>query len=593
MEENLLPIWNTRDLYESPDDPRLEMDWNSLLESADAFEKRFRGRLDDPGRLLEALRSMEKIQSMFSRMAAYAYLEFSVDTESDAFRKLLVRTEDLSADLDERLVFFRLEILDLHDTAFEAVLSDPCLAPYRNWLRQVRKQRPHRLSEKEEVLVTRKDQAGKQAFVRLYDELASSFLFTVKGMEPEQLTGSAVRALFHHPDAGLRAEATRTYYSRYAENGIVFSSVYNALAKDHAIECRLRSFSDSMAPTHMDNQVEAATVDRLLDEVTGAFGIVQDYYKLKALILGVDRCSGADLYAPVGEMTRDIPFDRAREMVIAAYSRFDAEMGGMAERFFAENWLHAPARKGKQGGAYCYGASPDVHPFVLLNYTGTLRDVFTLAHELGHGCHDLLASGQTWLNYHPPLVAAETASVFGEMLLAEEIRKDITLRERLLWFYCSKIEDAIATVFRQAMYIRFEAATHEAIASEVLSSEDLCEVWQAQVARMYGDAVDFLPEQRWTWASIPHFYHHRFYCYAYSFGELFVLCLYRKFKEEGPSFAHCYKDLLKAGGSCTPYELAAAVGENLDDPSFWRKGLDAIRAWVNELQALVGSPIPG
>lgn len=581
-----LPVWDLADLYASADDPRLEEDIRRVEAMAAEFDARFRGRLGDPENVAAALAAIEAIDQLFGRIRAYVYLEFSTDTGSHPFQSLLVRTDEIAAALDERMVFFRLELLKLPDDAFEAVRRSPLLAGYRNFIRHLGRYRPHQLEEKEEILISKKDITGKSAFVRLYDEMTSAYTFglTVDGKR-QKLPASAVRALFYHPDAGVREQAVRVFYGRYRRDGAILTTVFNSIVKDHAIECRLRRFSDAVAPTHLANQVEAPTIRRMMERVADAYPAVQAYYRLKARIMGVPRVKGSDLYAPVGEAPGGIPFAEARRMVLDAFGRFDPEFGALAGGFFDGSRIHAAVRAGKRGGAYCYSPGPAVHPFVLLNYTGNARDVFTLAHELGHGLHGRLAAGQTYLNYHPPTVAAETASVFGEMLLAEALRGRLERREQRIWFLCHKLEDTIATVFRQTMYTLFEERVHARIGESILSAAEVGQAWWEEQARLYGDAVEFLPLQRWNWATIPHFFHSRFYCYAYSFGELFVLSLYRKYREEGAPFIERYKALLRAGGSASPYELAASVGEDLDTDSFWEKGLTAIRDMVSELES--------
>jgi oligoendopeptidase F len=581
-----LPEWDLSDLYASAGDPRLEEEIRRVEALAAGFGTRFRGRLADPGAVAGALAAIEEIDQLFGRIRAYVYLEFSTDTGSHPFQSLLVRTDELAAALDEQMVFFRLELLKLPDDAFQAILRSPLLAGHRNFIRHLGRYRPHQLEEKEEVLISKKDITGKSAFVRLYDEMTSAYTFRLL-LDGKRRTrpASAMRALFYHPDAGVREQAVRAFYGRYRKDGAILTTVFNSIVKDHAIETRLRRFPDAVAPTHLANQVEAPTIRRMLECVAEAYPAVQAYYRLKARIMGVPRVKGSDLYAPVGEAPGEIPFAEARRMVLDAFGRFDPEFGALAGGFFDGARVHAEVRAGKRGGAYCYSPGPAVHPFVLLNYTGNARDVFTLAHELGHGLHGLLAAGQTYLNYHPPTVAAETASVFGEMLLTDALRGRLERREQRIWFLCHKLEDTIATVFRQAMYTLFEERAHARVGQAIMSAAEVGQAWWEEQARLYGDTVEFLPLQRWNWAAIPHFYHSRFYCYAYSFGELFVLSLYRKYREEGASFIEKYKALLRAGGSASPYELAASVGEDLDSAGFWGKGLAAIREMVAELEA--------
>ncbi|MBP7867450.1 MAG: M3 family oligoendopeptidase [Acidobacteria bacterium] len=582
------PVWDLSGLYRSPDDPALARDMETLEPLAEAFERKFRGTLDAAGTVLRAIACYEEIQALLSRVRAYAHLAFAVRTDDPTLQKLLVKTDLLEARLEEKLVFFRLELMERGGPALDAFIDDPRLAGYRTFLRHLRAFAPHRLSEPEEVVTARKDVTGRLAFTRLYEELTASFVFgaEVRG-EARVRTGSEMRALFYDPDPDVRRQAVEAYYGRYGEHGAVITTVFNSLAQDHALECGTRRWGDPLAPSLADNLLERSTLDRMRGVIAGAYGLVGEYYRLKAGLLGVERLTGADLYAPVGDPAPLCDFPSAERLTREAYGRFHPEAGRLAGLFFDERLIHAPVAKGKQGGAFCYGPGPSCRPYILLNHTGQLRDVFTLAHELGHGIHDLLASGRSWLNYHPPLVAAETASVFGEMLLTERLLETPMTPGQRVGFLCGRLEDAIATLFRQNMYIDFEWDTHTRIAGEILSADELCAAWETRARDLYGGVVDFLPEQRWNWAAIPHFFRYTFYCYAYSFGQLFVWCLFRKWKEEGGAFAGKFMDLLAAGGSRTPAELAGSVGEDLDSPAFWEKGLSVFRGYLDELSALV------
>lgn len=583
-----LPVWDLSGLYRSPDDPALARDLDALEPLAEAFEKEFRGTLDTAETVLRALVRYEEIQALLSRVRAYARLAFAVRTDDPALQKLRVKTDLLEAGLEEKLVFFRLELMKQDGPALDALVADPRLADYRTSLRHIRAFAPHRLSEPEEVVTARKDVTGRLAFTRLYEELTAAFEFEteVRG-ETRKRTGSEMRSLFYDPDPEVRRRAVEVYYGRYAEHGPVITTVFNSLVQDHALECRTRRWDDPLAPSLADNLLERETLDRMRRVIAGAYGLAGEYYRLKARLLNVERLTGADLYAPVGDPAPLYDFTSAERLVREAYERFHPEAGRLAGRLFDEHLIHAPVAKGKQGGAFCYGPGPSCRPYVLLNHTGQLRDVFTLAHEVGHGIHDLLASGRSWLNYHPPLVVAETASIFGEMLLSERLLETHMSPGQRAAFLCGRLEDAIATLFRQNMYIDFEWDTHSRIAVEILSANELCGAWEARARELYGDAVDFFPVQRWNWAAIPHFFHYTFYCYAYSFGQLFVWCLYRTWKEEGAPFTGRFLDLLAAGGSKMPGELARSVGETVDDPAFWEKGLAVFRGYLAELAALV------
>lgn len=587
-ESHSLPVWDLSGLYLSPDDPALARDMDALEPRAEAFETEFRGTLDTAETVLRALVRYEEIQALLSRVRAYARLAFAVRTDDPALQKLLAKTDLLEARLEEKIVFLRLDLMKLEGSALDTLIDDPGLAEYQTFLRHLRAFAPHRLSEPEEVVTARKDVTGRLAFTRLYEELTAAFEFEteVRG-ETRKRTGSEMRSLFYDPDPDVRRRAVEEYYGRYAEHGPVITTVFNSLVQDHALECRTRRWGDPLAPSLTDNLLERPTLDRMRRVITDACGLVGEYYRLKARLLGVERLTGADLYAPVGDPAPLYDFSSAEGLVREAYGRFHPEAGRLAGLLFDERRIHAPVAKGKQGGAFCYGPGPSCRPYILLNHTSQIRDVFTMAHEVGHGIHDLRASERSWLNYHPPLVAAETASVFGEMLLSERLLETPMSPGQRAAFLCGRLEDAIATLFRQNMYIDFEWDTHSRIAGEILSADELCTAWETRARELYGDAVDLLPVQRWNWAAIPHFFRYTFYCYAYSFGQLFVWCLYRSWKEGGAAFAERFLDLLSAGGSRTPAELAGAVGEDLDSPMFWEKGLAVFRGYLAELAALV------
>jgi oligoendopeptidase F len=342
-----------------------------------------------------------------------------------------------------------------------------------------------------------------------------------------------------------------------------------------------------MDTTHLANELAPPIVERMMEVTEQNYPLAQEYYRLKAQLLGIPKLKNTDLYAPLRDTGRRYPFTEARELVLEAFGSFSPPFRKTAEEFFVDRRIDLLPRPGKSGGAFCMGIAPSLPPYVLLNYTGNPRDVATLAHELGHGVHFVLAQRQSMLNYHPPLPLAETASVFGEMLLTRlllERESDPKVRAELL---CARIEDIIATTFRQNVLTRFEERLHRERKNGLLSTSEICDLWWAENARLYGDSVEMIPQYRWGWSYIPHFIHSRFYCYSYIFAELLVLCLYRKYLSEGPSFVPVFTAILESGGSRSPEDALREAGITLDDPCFWQDGYSCLRNMLDELKNLV------
>ncbi len=583
--------WDLTPLYNDISDPKITEDIEMAKSLANDFEKKYRGKLFKPETTLKAFKDLEMILTLIGKVMGYGYLLFSVDTQNSEYKKLLVKSEEVSTEIYEKTAFFKLELLNLKEEDFEKLLNFEGLKKYKNYLKNIKREKPHKLSEREEILIQKKDLTGVNGFERLYNEITSDFSFEIEiNGEIKSLTGSEIRGLFYHPDEKLRERATITYYKKYEEFGKILNSIYNNIAKDHVIESQFRKYSDPMDPTHISNQIEKDTIDLMTKVITESYPLVERYYLKKAKLMGKEKLKGSDLYAPLGKELENIPYEEAAEMVIEAYTNFDREFGKYAADFFKKKWIDAEIKKGKMGGAYCYGIAPGLNPFIMANYTSKLRDVYTLAHEIGHGIHDIFASQNTYLNFHPPLVVAETASVFGEMLLTENLKKKTKIKDILLNLLSSKIEDIIATVYRQIMYILFEYRVHKKCAESFLSEDEICDIWWEEMEKMYGKSIEFFEVQKWNWSSIPHFFHYRFYCYAYSFGELFVIALFKKYKDEidkggsGENFIKKYKEILSSGGSKNPYELAKIVGEDLNDENFWKKGIKFIEEMIEEFE---------
>jgi oligoendopeptidase F len=584
--------WDLSDLFASPEDPGIAASLAACRARAEAFAATYRGSLrapegPDPSRVLAALQELEALQETLGRAGAYAGLLYAADTASPVYRDLRERVELAGTEIGNLVLFFDLEWMELPDPVAERVLSDPALASYRHHLAQLRRFRAHTLSEAEERLLNERDNTGRRAFGRLFTELTTSLSFplTRNGRE-ERLTMSELLALVHDEDRDLRRRAYESLFEVLSGQGLVLTFVYDTLTQDQLVADRLRRFPHPMAERNLSNEIDEAAVEQMLAVTEANYEVAQRYFRRKADLLGLPRLALHDQYAPVGTALPPCSFERARGMVLEAFGAFAPRVREIAEQFFTRRWIDAEVRPGKQGGAFCVSPSPALHPYVLCNHTDNLRDAMTLAHELGHGLHGWLARGQTLFNYDTPLTMAETASVFAEFLVFDHLLAAETDPGVRLALLAGKIEDTCATVFRQTVLTRFEQAAFRRRAAGRLTAEGVCQDWLKTNGAYYGDAVELPEAYRWGWSYIPHFIHSRFYCYAYVFGELLVLSLYRQYKEEGRAFVPKYLTLLEAGGSDAPERLLAPLGVDFRDAAFWQRGFEELKALVTQVDAL-------
>jgi oligoendopeptidase F len=590
--------WDLSDLFAAPDDPGIAETLTACRARAERFAERYRGTIRTPGgpqpdRLLAAIRELEALQADLERPGTFAGLLYASDTTRPAYRDLRERIEQQLTEIGNLVLFFELEWLDVPDELADALIAHPTLADYRHFLRQARRMRSHTLSEPEERLLNERDNTGSRAFGRLFTELTSSlaFPFPRDGKE-ERLTLSEILALSHDPDREVRRRAHQTLFDVLSAHALVLTFVYDTLVQDHQTIDRLRRFPHPMAARHVANEIDAAAVERMLAVTEANFGEAQRYFRIKARLLALPQLALYDQYAPVAVDLPSCSFERARQVVLQAFEAFSPTFAAAARQFFERRWIDAEVRPGKQGGAFCASPSPALHPYVLCNHTGNLRDVMTLAHELGHGVHGWLARRQRFFNYDTPLTTAETASVFGEFLVFDHLLATEPDPRVQLALLCGKIEDTCATVYRQAVLTRFESSAFARRTEGRFTAEAVCGLWLEANRPYYGDAVALTEAYRWGWSYIPHFIHSRFYCYSYVFGELLVLSLYRRYKEEGPAFVPKYLALLEAGGSDSPEALLRPLGVDFHDPAFWQKGFDEIRALVDRAEALAASLAP-
>ncbi len=568
-------VWNLKDLYNSIDD--LKSDGQKVLNESIDFSKKYAGSkafLKDPKMAKSAIETLDQIYTEFGRISQYVNLKFAENTVSDESKKLIGWFEGLETEFESNLIFFQLAIAKMTDEEFAKIISN--LDRYHHFVESSRRFRDHMLSEEEEKIIVYKNVTGADAFVKFYTQLTSTYKFRIK-LDGKLVTmnGGQFRSLRMSPDPDVRAKVTSKLFKRYREDALEIESAYNSVAKDYDTEARLRGYSTPNSMRNLENQVDDSVVDALVDVTTKNNSLVSRYYRVKARIMGIEKLRLSDIYAPIGRIHKIFTWEEAEKIVRKTFHDFHPEFGEIADAFFKKRWIHAAPMPAKEGGAFCSYSTPSIHPYVLLTFTGQIKDVMTLGHELGHGIHGFLSSKQNIFQYHTPLTMAETASTFAEMLLMDYFL-DTLPKDEIVPFVSSKLEDLFATMNRQNMFTRFERSAHEKISKEGATYEELSDIYEKELHLMFGDSVEYDTEFRWEWSTVPHFFHTPFYCYAYDFAQLMVLSLYEQYKEGTPDFKEKYIKLLSAGGSDYPQNLLKPFDIDLRDPEFWQKGFDYI-----------------
>ena len=583
-----LPEWDLTDLYPSPDGPEINKDMDWLDTACADFSSDYEGKLNtlDSVGLLEAVQRYEQIDVVAGRIMSYAGLRYyQITTDSDR-AKFMADMQDKITAFTTPLVFYGLEFNRLDDDHLAGLIAANLdLARYKPVFDRMRAMKPYQLSDELEKFLHDQSTVGAAAWNRLFDETMAGLEFEVDG---ELLNLEATLNLLTEQDRSKREAATHALAAVFQENIKIFARVHNTLAKEKEIEDRWRKMPTPQTGRHLSNHVEAEVVEALRDAVVAAYPrLSHRYYALKAKWLGLDRMETWDRNAPLPmESDRLIGWDEAQQTVMDAYADFAPEMADLAKPFFTDGWIDAPVKPGKAPGAFAHPTVTTVHPYVMLNYLGKPRDVMTLAHELGHGVHQVLAAGQGELLSSTPLTLAETASVFGEMLTFRKLLEGAKTKEERKVLLAGKVEDMINTVVRQIAFYDFECKLHAARAQGELTPEDINALWMSVQAESLGEVFDFTPGYETFWAYIPHFVHSPFYVYAYAFGDGLVNALYAVYEEGDPDFKDKYFDMLKAGGSKHHKELLAPFGLDASDPKFWDKGLSMIEGFIDELEAM-------
>ncbi len=581
-----LPEWNLDDLYPGPESAELKRDLDWSRTEAKAFEADYKGKLEGlakAGRLYEAVERSEKLGDLTGRLSAYAYLRYALNTQDPARVKFLGDLSQAITDLATGLLFWELELNTIDDAVIEAAMAmDENLARYRHWFAELRKAKPYQLDEKIEELFFEKSVTGAQAWNRLFDETMSGLKFEVDG---ETLPVEGALHLLSDKDEKKRASAFAAIGKTLSDNGRLFTHITNVLAKDKEISDRWRGYTDIADSRHLANSVEREVVDALETAVREAYPrLSHRYYQMKAKWFGKDQLNAWDRNAPLPTSDdRTFDWETAKTTVLEAYGKFSPELRQVAEPFFTGGWIDGPVKPGKAMGAFAHPTVPSAHPYLMLNYLGKARDVMTLAHELGHGVHQVLASPQGSILANTPLTLAETASVFGEMLTFRSMLDKTTDKKQRFAMLSQKVEDMLNTVVRQIAFYTFERRVHTARKEGELTREQLDEIWLDVSRESLGPGVKLNDGYGVFWSYIPHFIHSPFYVYAYAFGDCLVNSLYAQYERASEGFAERYFELLKAGGSKHHSELLKPFGLDARDPGFWSLGLSMIERLIDEL----------
>jgi oligoendopeptidase F len=585
-----LPVWDLTDLYSAPDAPEVARDFAWLEAACAEFAATYQGRLAalDAAAMLVCVQTYERIEITAGRLMAYAGLRYYQQTTDSGRAKFMADTQDRVTAATTPLVFFSLEMNRLEDAHLEALMAaDAGLARYRPVFERMRAMKPHQLSDELERFLHDLSTVGAAAWNRLFDETMAGLSFAVAG-EPEPLPLEATLNLLTDPARPRREAAARALAAVFTANQRLFARLHNTLAKEKEIIDRWRRMPTPQHARHLANHVEPEVVQALRDSVVAAYPrLSHRYYALKARWLGLERLEIWDRNAPLPfETPRTIPWDEARALVLDAYHSFSPRLADLARPFFERGWIDAGVTPGKAPGAFAHPTVTTVHPYVMLNYLGKPRDVMTLAHELGHGVHQLLAAGQGELLSATPLTLAETASVFGEMLTFQKLLAEARSPAERKTLLAGKVEDMINTVVRQIAFYDFESKLHAARRQGELTPEDINALWMSVQAESLGPAFNFMPGYETFWSYIPHFVHSPFYVYAYAFGDGLVNALYAVWREQGAGFEEKYFAMLSAGGSKHHRDLLAPFGLDASDPAFWDRGLGMIAGFIDELEAM-------
>ena len=579
--------WSLNDLFPSSDSKEFKHGIATLEQLVSAFESHRVELKDDihPEKFLEIIKELEVITKLIQRISGFAELWFTEDTQDQSAQSLVAKIEQFSAEISNRVLFFSIWWKSIDEKTAKKLMKGT--GDYLYWLEEMRHFKPYTLTEAEEKIINIKDVTGSSALVTLYDAFTNRYSFTIHvDGEDKELTRGELMIYARMSDADLRKHAYQELYRVYGNDGPILGQMYQTRVRDWRNELiNLRGYQTPISARNLHNDIPDAIIDTLLDVCQKNASVFQRFFNLKARMLGIKKLRRYDIYAPITQSKKEYAFGAATELILDSFEQFDPRFAQMALRVMNENHVDSQVRKGKRSGAFCATVNPELTPWVLVNYQGYSDDVATLAHELGHAIHSLLASSHSIFTQHACLPLAETASTFGEMLLVDRLleeEKDAVVRRDLLF---RQVDDSYATILRQAFFALFEKTAHK-MTNDGASVDELSDVYFNNLKNQFGENVDIGEEFKWEWVSIPHFYHVPFYVYAYAFGKLLVLSLYKQYKEEGELFKTRYINILSSGGSKAPIDILSESGIDIHQPSFWQGGFDIVDGLVKQLDEL-------
>lgn len=576
--------WDLSVLYKNIDFSSIKNDLEHFLTKAKKLVENYENKINESieaETVKKLLVEIENILDGLSRPMQFSSLLFAEDTSNTKYQQLYSISSQYYSKIEELLSPLNSEFAKLSDEKLNSLSNE--IPEYSNFFNKILDEKKHILSKDAEKILAATSISRRDAVSELYEKITSSYTFDIEiDGKIQHLTDSEIRSLRRSPDGQLRKKAMKILFEKYEKDSLVINGLYNIVVKDYDTEARLRNYKTPISMRNMENRVSDESVEKLIDVTVDNVDIVHKYYKWKSEKMN-ETLTPADIYAPLDKNQKKYSFDEAKEIVLDAYFEFDEKAGKIVKEFFEEKRIHSEISKGKMGGAFCSYYTPQIKPFVLVNFTGQMSDVMTLAHELGHGLHGSLSSRQTFLNYHTPLTMAEIASVFGEFLVFEKLKNQLKGEDKK-FFIASKLEEIFATMFRQNMFARFEIKSHDLISKQGMATwDELSNIYEEELKIMFGNSVKITPEYKFEWSTIPHIFHTPFYVYAYNYANCLVIALYEKYLEEGKTFVPKYLELLESGGKDKPEKLLEKVGININEEKFWQKAFDFLRKILEEV----------
>jgi len=581
--------WNLKDLYSNIDSKKIKSDFLKLEKKSLSFNIKYKNKISEsssPKVILDSIVELEKIYEGLGKISSYASLLFAADTSNEKYSKFYQDSSEKISDIRKNLIFYFLSWNKISEKKARQIYSNPILTKYSHLLKSERKYKKYMLSEPEEKILDKKSITSSRAFNRLFDQTLNNLRFELKlGSKKSNLTETEVLALLYDKNRKVRIEAAKSLTNGLKSERKLLTFIFNQILTDAKITNEIRGHQSPMASRNLSNEISQQTVDALIETCNKYNKFPIRYYKLKSKMLKIKNFADYDRYAPLGESSKKFTFDKAKKIVLESFNEFSPQMGKVAKLFFDNNWIDYKLRKGKRGGAFSHSCVPSVHPYILMNFTGKIRDVMTLAHELGHGIHQYLSRRNGYFQQNTPLTTAETASVFAEMLVFTKLISNESSNKEKLYLICSKLEDIFATVFRQIVMTNFELDVHsKSKRTGELSSSDLDDSWVKANSRMFGSSIKISEYYKCWWMYIPHFIHSPFYCYSYSFGELLVHGLFSKYNEDKKGFVKKYIELLSSGSTNSPEALVKKTGLDITRSDFWESSMYLMEGLLKEAE---------